>query len=118
MGEEAKYIAGALAAFGAFGWGLIKWAISRHEALRKELSKSIEDANTAMNNRLLETQRSIQSASEATRDRIDGCAQALRSEIAQKADRASFEKVTDKLFALMDEQRDRLIDIVSEFRKE
>ena len=117
MGEEAKYMVGAVAAVVVFGWGIIRWAISRHDALRKDLSKQIEDANTAMNNRILETQRSIQSASDITRDRIDGCAQALRSEISQKADRADVIRATDKLFALMDEQRDRLLDIVSEFRK-
>lgn len=117
MGEETWKWLGALGAVVVFGWGMIRWAIGQHSAMRKELNNKIEDANTAMNNRLLELSRTVQTTNDHQRDRMDECAKGLRLEIAQKADKASFERATDRLFELMDEQRTQVLAILSDFRK-
>lgn len=117
MGDEAKYMVGAVASAVVFGWGIIRWVISRHDALREKLSKQIEDANTAMNNRILEVQRSVQVAAESQRDRLDTCSKEVRVEISGKADRAQFERVTERLFERLDELRHDMIGIVGDLRK-
>lgn len=106
MGEDTKFWISTIVVIVIAITGLIRWAIAQHEKLREDMTAQI-----------VALSKEISKSNSDTRDRVDVCANSLKLELSKKVDKDSFERVTERLFQMMDAQREQMISIITDWRR-